>query len=231
MMDRRLIIRGLVLAATSALRLDGQPAGTMRAEPSRSVRVVVSLAQRRLWVLEGADTVRSASIAVASGDQLVYAGRAWRFVLPTGRYTVRGKREAPTWTPPDWHYAEVARDHTLRLRRLPDEGFQLHDGRWLVLRDSVVSLVTDGEAAPLPLNEHVVFQGTLFVPPLASRNRRLEGALGAYALDLGGGYLLHGTTDPSSIGTATTHGCIRLGPDDLAWLYHHVPVGALVEVR
>lgn len=225
------VIRGLALAATIAWRLDAQPAGMMRTEPSRSVRVVVSLEQRRLWVLDGPDTLRSASIAVASGAQLRYAGRAWRFVLPAGRYTVRGKREAPTWTPPDWHYAEVARDHDLRLRRLPATGLQLRDGRWLVLQDSVVSLVTDGETAPLPLNEHVVFQGTLFVPPLASRNRRLDGELGLYALDLGGGYLLHGTNDPSSIGTATTHGCIRLGDDDLAWLYDHVPVGALVEVR
>lgn len=222
----------LALGLMTASRLTAQPASPARTEPLvGSVRVVVSLGQRRLWVLAGADTLRAASIAVASGALLRYAGRQWRFTLPTGSYVVRGKRESPAWTPPDWHYAEVARRHDLHLRRLPATGLQLRDGRQLIVRDSMVYLVTAGTRQPLPIDEHVVFQGTLFVPPVATRNRRLEGELGEYALDLGMGYLLHGTSDQSSIGTATTHGCIRLGTDDLAWLYEHVPVGALVEVR
>jgi lipoprotein-anchoring transpeptidase ErfK/SrfK len=77
----------------------------------------------------------------------------------------------------------------------------------------------------------VVFDSTLFIPPVGTRNRQLEGALGAFALDLGDGYLLHGTPDPTSIGTASTHGCIRLGDADIAWLHDHVPVGAPVHVR
>ena len=64
-----------------------------------------------------------------------------------------------------------------------------------------------------------------------ARRVRLQGELGKYALDLGNGYLLHGTTDQRSIGTATTHGCIRLPDEELEWLYRHIPVGATVHVR
>ncbi len=232
MFTRQAILSGLALGLVTAFRLIAQPAPPSRTEPpTGSVRVVVSLEERTLWVLAGADTLRTASIAVASGALLRFGGRQWRFTLPAGEYQVRGKREAPTWIPPDWHYAEVAREHALSLRSLPARGLRLRDGRRLVVRDSVVSLVSAGITQPLPVAEHIVFQSTLFIPPVASRNRRLEGELGLYALDLGDGYLLHGTRDQASIGTATTHGCIRLGRDDLAWLFEHVPVGALVEVR
>ncbi|HEX9564832.1 MAG TPA: L,D-transpeptidase, partial [Gemmatimonadaceae bacterium] len=61
-------------------------------------------------------------------------------------------------------------------------------------------------------------------------NRMIQGELGRYALDLGDGYLIHGTPDPSSIGRAVTHGCIRLGDRDITWLYRHVPVGTPVYI-
>jgi L,D-transpeptidase ErfK/SrfK len=37
---------------------------------------------------------------------------------------------------------------------------------------------------------------------------------------------IHGTNAPSSIYRATTHGCIRVGPDDIASLFPRVAVGA-----
>jgi hypothetical protein len=88
----------------------------------------------------------------------------------------------------------------------------------------------EGEFDALPVDEHIVFDSTLFIPPLATHNRRLLGALGPFALDLGNGFLLHGTPDPRTVGTATTHGCIRLLDADIAWLYENVPVGAIVHV-
>jgi L,D-transpeptidase YbiS len=83
----------------------------------------------------------------------------------------------------------------------------------------------------LPVSEHIVFDSTLFIPPVDTHNRRLSGELGRYALDLGNGYLLHGTQDQKSVGIDPTHGCIRLGDDDLEWLYRRIPVGATVVVR
>jgi len=220
-------------AAAQQRGSDNAPSERPLQRTNDRLRVVVSLSARTLWVLSGYDTVRTASIAVASGGVLQYAGRQWRFATPRGRHVVLGKRVAPVWAPPDWHYAETARDHALRLRRLPREGLMLADGRRLVIRDSLVGIIPTRGAAfePLPVDEHIVFASTLFIPPVGTRNRQLAGALGAFALDLGNGYLLHGTPDPTSIGTASTHGCIRLGDEDIAWLHDHVPVGAPVHVR
>ena len=44
------------------------------------------------------------------------------------------------------------------------------------------------------------------------------------------GYLLHGTPYDDSIGTAATHGCVRLRADDVQWLYENVPVGTPVYI-
>jgi hypothetical protein len=173
------------------------------------------------------------SVSVASGHELTYAGRRWRFATPRGTLRVLGKRTDPVWSPPDWHYAEVAQTHALRLRRLTLAGARLDDGRRIEIRDSVVGLVLPDDTTflPLPVDEHIVFESTLYIPPIGTHNRRLQGELGKYALDLGNGYLLHGTADQRSIGTATTHGCIRLPDEELAWLYRHIPVGATVHVR
>jgi lipoprotein-anchoring transpeptidase ErfK/SrfK len=76
-----------------------------------------------------------------------------------------------------------------------------------------------------------VFDGRLFIPPIGTRNRRLDGDLGRFALDLGQGYMIHGTMDEGSIGEASTHGCIRVGDDDMAWLFEVIPVGTRVLIR
>jgi lipoprotein-anchoring transpeptidase ErfK/SrfK len=199
---------------------------------ARNVRLEVSVARRQLLVIAGADTLRRAPVAVASGRTFRYAGRQWRFATPRGRHTVQGKRTDPTWRPPDWHYAEIAKRHGLTLRRLVS-GTRLADGARLVIRDSVVGVLRPNDTTflALPTDEHIVFDATLFIPPLTTLNRYLHHELGAYALDLGDGYMLHGTWDQRSIGSDTTHGCIRLADADLAWLYAYVPVGVSVVVR
>jgi lipoprotein-anchoring transpeptidase ErfK/SrfK len=224
----------LVAAATAALPPADVPvinAPRFVLTP-RNVRLVISVAARRLWVIAGSDTLHTAPVSVASGRDLVYAGRTWRFATPRGRLVVQGKRANPVWLPPDWHYAEVAQQHGLRLARL-QTAVPLRNGDRLVVRDSVAGVIRRGQTAflPLPVNEHLVFDGTLYIPPIATRNRRLQGELGRHALDLGNGYMLHGTTDQLSIGSNTTHGCIRLADGDLSWLYTYVPVGVAVMIR
>jgi L,D-transpeptidase ErfK/SrfK len=50
--------------------------------------------------------------------------------------------------------------------------------------------------------------------------------LGRYALRLGwDGYLIHGTNAPSSIGKPSSHGCMRLYPEDIQALYAVAAVG------
>jgi hypothetical protein len=196
-------------------------------------RVVVSIFDRQLQVIRGVDTLLVAPIAVASGITLEYAGRAWTFRTPRGQRRVLRKVEDPVWRPPDWLYAEVASEYGLKLERLQEgSSINLEDGRRLTVRNGIVGLSQRGSSAftPLPIDEHIVFNSTLFIPPAGTWNRKVEGELGPYALDLGSGYLLHGTPDQTSIGRAVTHGCIRLADPDITWLYENVPVGTPVYI-
>lgn len=199
---------------------------------SRNVRIEVSVARRQLLVIAMNDTLRRVPVAVATSRAFSYAGQQWRFATPRGRLVILGKRTDPTWRPPDWHYAEVAKREGLKLKRL-SASVRLADGSRLVIRDSVVGVMKPGDTAflALPTDEHIVFDSTLFIPPTTTLNRHLHNELGAYALDLGDGYMLHGTWDTTTIGSDSTHGCIRLGDDDLAWVYTYVPVGVAVIIR
>ncbi len=197
------------------------------------LRVVVSLRERRVWVLMGADTLRSAEAAVASGMTIAFAGRSWTFRTPRGRHTVIARISNPVWRPPDWLYAEVALEHNLGLAQLrPERPVRVGDDELLVVRGGLVGLLRESTQvfSPLPTDEHIVFKDTLYIPPLTTQNRRVAGELGRYALDLGDGYLIHGTSDPGSIGQAVTHGCIRLGDADISWLYRQVPPGTPVHI-
>ncbi len=58
-----------------------------------------------------------------------------------------------------------------------------------------------------------------------------ENPLGRHALPLDiSGYLLHGTNRPWGIGMRATHGCIRLHPHDIAYLFERVSVGTPVRI-
>jgi lipoprotein-anchoring transpeptidase ErfK/SrfK len=54
--------------------------------------------------------------------------------------------------------------------------------------------------------------------------------LGAYAMDLGDGYLIHGTLYERALGLSITHGCVRLGDRDLESVYRTVRVGTPVYI-
>jgi L,D-transpeptidase ErfK/SrfK len=56
-----------------------------------------------------------------------------------------------------------------------------------------------------------------------------QNPLGAFWLGLdSGGVGIHGTNAPASIYRFASHGCIRLHPDDIAWLFPRVAVGTTV---
>ncbi|HET7584665.1 MAG TPA: L,D-transpeptidase [Gemmatimonadaceae bacterium] len=204
----------------------------LAAERDHGYRLVISLGDRRLWVVQGDDTLLSAPVAIGAETTLAFGGSTWEFGTPRGMRRVLDKTVRPAWIPPVWHYAEVAREYGLALDTL-ERGVPrwLSDGRRLEVRDSAVGVVSaDSGFIPLRTDEEIVFDNTIFVPPIGTVNRRIEGELGMYSLDLGNGYLLHGTPDAASIGRARTHGCIRLHDEDIAWLYEHVPVGARVYI-
>ncbi len=67
-----------------------------------------------------------------------------------------------------------------------------------------------------------------YEPPAAPSARIDDLSLGDYGIYLGDGYLIHGTLFKSLLGQKVTHGCIRMGDEDLEFLYRVLPVGGRV---
>jgi len=67
-----------------------------------------------------------------------------------------------------------------------------------------------------------------FQPPKDPSLRVDTNSLGDYALYLGDGYIIHGTLFQTLLGKGVTHGCVRLGDEDLEYVYGAIPVGARV---
>ncbi|HEY9227886.1 MAG TPA: L,D-transpeptidase [Gemmatimonadaceae bacterium] len=231
-MKRRWILA--IAAGALAMNTDLMPQtrpSTSGASADTTLRILVSVRARRLWVLSGAsDTLLTASVAVGSGKTLRSLNQTWTFDTPRGVYTVLSKEENPVWVRPDWSYVEAARRHGLRLARVDaSKPLTLRDGRVLAIRENVVGVIdTAGQFTPLPTDEEVVFDGVLYIPPIETQNRRVPGQLGRYRLNLGNGIGLHGTPDSASVGRAVTHGCMRLFDADVEWLYSNIPIGTHV---
>mgnify|MGYP001766510264 CR=1 FL=1 len=140
--------------------------------------VVIDRVHNRLWLREGDRTELEALISAGAGSVLKdpKGDREWVFETPTGRFKVKGRRENPLWTAPDWEFIE--------------------------------------SNEPYPRNY---------------ADRVEEGSLGEYALDLDvPGYMIHGTLYTRLIGRNVSHGCIRVGRDDLRILWKKIPIGSAV---
>ena len=58
-----------------------------------------------------------------------------------------------------------------------------------------------------------------------------QNPLGKYAMRLGlPGYLIHGTNRPAGVGMRVTHGCIRMFPEDIEFLFPNVDVNTPVRI-
>ena len=69
------------------------------------------------------------------------------------------------------------------------------------------------------------------IPVFAEDRRRFQrGVLGEFALYFSKDYMIHGTLYEINLGKNITHGCVRVGADDLAYLYNRVEVGAPVYI-
>jgi lipoprotein-anchoring transpeptidase ErfK/SrfK len=174
--------------------------------------LVVSLAERRVWYLRGADTLYTAPVAVGSGQTLVMGGRTQRFQTPRGRMTITHKERDPIWVPPDWHYHRIAQRQGLRVVNMSNAAPD--------------ALTRRGFAA----GREPIANGVIYIPPWGSPQRRHTGVLGAAKLEMRDGYYFHGTNDESSIGSAASAGCIRMRRSDVLWMFDNVPVGTPVYI-
>jgi L,D-transpeptidase ErfK/SrfK len=58
-----------------------------------------------------------------------------------------------------------------------------------------------------------------------------DNPLGKFAMSLSiPGYLIHGTNKPAGVGMRSSHGCIRLYPEDIEELFERVPKGTTVRI-
>jgi hypothetical protein len=64
--------------------------------------------------------------------------------------------------------------------------------------------------------------------PDKSSERAEPGMMGDYALGLGRGYFIHGTMYKRLLGRNVSHGCVRLGDEDLKALYETANIGTRV---
>ena len=202
------------------------------AKATRGTKILVSTKQRQLWLVTDTDTLMSAPVAVGMGKDFVFNGRKFHFSTPTGRRKVLSKSEAPVWTVPEWHYMERASWTKSELVYLkPDSKVELSDGTWLEVRGNDVGRVNHfGNFWAIEPGLEIMFDDKVFVPPLTTRQRRVPDALGPFKLDMGEGYLIHGTHihNEDSVGDAVSHGCVRMDNFDLERLYFMVEPGTPV---
>ncbi|HEX2187385.1 MAG TPA: L,D-transpeptidase [Longimicrobiaceae bacterium] len=178
--------------------------------PADRPYLVVSIAERKVSYVRGSDTIFAAPVAVGSGKTLVMGGKTKRFQTPRGRMTISHKELDPVWVPPNWHYVEIARKRGLRLVDM--------------------SNAHPNALAGFPAGREPIRGGTIYIPPWGSPQRKHKGVLGAAKLEMQDGYYFHGTDNEASIGTAASHGCIRMRRADVLWMYENVPVGTQVYI-
>jgi hypothetical protein len=201
-------------------------AGRRAAGRATGRRIVVSIFDRRLWLIDGQDTLMSAPAGVGMGMVRRTSGRTIDFSTPRGRRTVLAKETDPLWVPPDWHYYSMGD----RVRQFPAEGVPLADGGRVVRRGENLGILRDGQFEPLPREHPLTWDGILYIPPFGTINRQVPDVLGRFKLDTGDGILIHGTNDPIAVGFPATHGCIRLDEEPLSFLYEQVDVGTAVYI-
>lgn len=236
--SRQKLVGGTLLALVALLFAGAetqpfQPDGLTSSDPDRR-RVVVSLAERRLWLLEGRDTLFTAPVAVGTGQTFTFDGKTYVFETPRGQRRILAKKDDPNWIPPDWHYYEKAAVRGLTPVHLErGEKYYLSDGTYLEIRGEDVGRVNQyGNFYAWTPGMELIFDGKIYIPPFETRQRMVPNALGPHKLVLGEGYLIHGVHEDNanSIGRAASHGCIRMRNDDLRYLSAMVDAGTRVDI-
>jgi lipoprotein-anchoring transpeptidase ErfK/SrfK len=217
--------------------------------PDTGQTIIVSTAENKLYVRQGGQNVFEAVCSTGKGTKLAIDGRTWVFETPIGKLRVVAKEENPEWVPPDWHYIEEARKSGMRVVHLqPGQSIDARTGdpssnrsegvwSWFGGRKSGTVLKVKGNTVveddgtnqrELPDGKLIVAGDALVIPPVNTKQRHFKGVLGAYRIELGDGYGIHGTDQPEKLGQSVSHGCVRLGDQDIARLYAMANVGDTV---
>jgi lipoprotein-anchoring transpeptidase ErfK/SrfK len=215
--------------------------------PDTGQKIIVSTAENKLWLKRDGQTLFEAVCSTGKGTTLAVDGKTLVFDTPIGKLHVVQKEENPQWVPPDWHYVEEARKNGMRVVHLnrgdtldarSGQPARSNDGFWSFFRsrsgpvlkvkgDTVV--ISDGvNERELPPGTTITAGNAIVVPPVDTKQRHYDKVLGKFRLELGDGYGIHGTDEPDKLGQSVSHGCVRLGDDDIAKLYQMANVGDTV---
>lgn len=216
--------------------------------PDSGQTIVVSTAENKLWLKRNGQTIFEAVCSTGKGSTLAVDGKTFVFDTPIGKLHVVSKEENPQWVPPDWHFTEEAKKNGMRVVHLNrgdtldartgqpsrggDEGvwswFRSGSNEVLKVKGNTV-VVSDGtNERELPPGQTIVAGDAIVVPPVDTKQRHYDKVLGKFRLELGDGYGIHGTDEPDKLGQSVSHGCVRLGDDDIAKLYQVANVGDTV---
>lgn len=216
--------------------------------PDTGQTIIVSTEENKLWVRRNGQVVFEAVCSTGKGTTLAADGKTFVFDTPIGRLHIISKEENPQWVPPDWHYVEEAKKNGMRVVHL-NRGDALdartgqpasqRSGFWSWLNgsgnDPVMKVKGDTVVVSDSSGEHELPPGQVFtagdavvIPPVDTKQRHFDKVLGKYRLELGDGYGIHGTDEPDKLGQSVSHGCVRLGDDDIARLYAMANVGDTV---
>jgi lipoprotein-anchoring transpeptidase ErfK/SrfK len=221
--------------------------------PDTGQTILVSTAENKVYVRNNGQTIFEAVCSTGKGTTLAVDGKTIVFDTPIGKLRIIAKEENPQWVPPDWHYVEEARKNGMRVVRLnPGQSIDSRTGQpatsnpsqgvwsWLsrgsntssnpvlkVRGDTIVE-VSNGVERELEPGKTIVAGDAIIVPPVNTKQRHYDKVLGKFRLEMGNGYGIHGTDDPGRLGQSVSHGCVRLGDDDIEKLYGIANVGDTV---
>jgi lipoprotein-anchoring transpeptidase ErfK/SrfK len=218
--------------------------------PGAEQTIIVSTVENHLYVRRGGVMIFDAVCSTGKGTTLAVDGKTLVFDTPIGKFQIKQKEENPLWVPPDWHFVEEARKNRMRVVHLNAGGaidadtggppVRPQTGLWSWLKgnknpgsrrilrvtgNTVIEEDAGRGARELPPGHTIVAGNAIVVPPLNTVQRHYDKVLGHYRLELGGGYGIHGTDEPDKLGHSVSHGCVRLGDDDIARLYQIANVG------
>jgi lipoprotein-anchoring transpeptidase ErfK/SrfK len=219
--------------------------------PDTGETILISTAENKLYVRNGGQTIFEAICSTGKGTTLAIDGKTMIFDTPIGKLRVVGKEENPQWVPPDWHYVEQARKNGMRVVRLSSDspidartGDPVHgrdEGVWswfssrssgAVLKVKGDTVVEDygGSQRELPPGQMIIAGDAIVIPPINTKQRHFDKVLGHYRINLGDGYAIHGTMETDKLGQSVSHGCVRLGDQDIEKLYGMARVGDSVVI-
>jgi L,D-transpeptidase YbiS len=99
---------------------------------------------------------------------------------------------------------------------------------WVFETPRAALRVIGKKAAPVWMKPDWAFIEEGEVIPKDGSGRAEPGVMGDYAVAIGDGYYLHGTLYKRLLGRNVSHGCVRLGDDDIEFIYKTTKIGTRV---